>query len=103
MALRKAILGVSATGVAAGSQLSPQPSHHGRATSLPGAFRRSTSQRSVRFACGHALVCEECANMLVRRKDKCPTCRTDIVIASRGPQIAKQATFVNAGLRASPR
>ena len=49
--------------------------------------------RSVRFSCGHALCCADCADTLVQRNAKCPTCRAAITIASRGSHIATQETF----------
>ena len=49
--------------------------------------------RAVRFGCGHALCCEDCADELVKRGDVCPTCRCEIAIAARGDKIGYEETF----------
>ena len=51
------------------------------------------SPHSVRFGCGHAICCDDCADQLVTRGDVCPTCRCAITIAARGGRIAVEQTF----------
>ena len=58
--------------------------------------------RSVRFACGHMLCCEDCTEDLINAvaqtswgaQNKCPSCRARIVVVARGGDMATQATFV---------
>ena len=46
--------------------------------------------RSVRFGCGHAVLCESCLPVV---RD-CPLCRVPIVVIARGENIAIQNTFL---------
>ena len=58
--------------------------------------------RSVRFACGHMLCCEDCTEDLINAvaqtswgaQNKCPSCRARIVVVARGGAMASQETFV---------
>ena len=51
--------------------------------------------RSVRFSCGHASCCRDCAAHILRRRDRCPICRTTAnAVAASGGQIALENTFV---------
>eukprot|EP00900_Chrysochromulina_parva_P016459 jgi/Chrpa1/24814/Chrysochromulina_OHIO_Genome00028132-RA len=54
--------------------------------------------RSVRFACGHMLCCEDCTEDLINAvaqtswgaQNKCPSCRARIVVVAQGGAIASQ-------------
>ena len=51
--------------------------------------------RAVRFGCGHAACCEECAAELQRRRQPCPSCRAPIAsVSDRGAHVGHEATFV---------
>ena len=49
--------------------------------------------RAVRFACGHCICCEACADDLLEREAACPSCRAPIKIVERGGHLDDAATF----------
>ena len=53
--------------------------------------------REVRFACGHALVCNGCLPVVVEQCKKCPTCERPFgaqPVAERGTHVRVAPTFV---------
>ena len=53
--------------------------------------------REVRFACGHALVCNGCLPAVVEQCKKCPTCDRPFgaqPVAERGAHVRVAPTFV---------
>ena len=53
--------------------------------------------REVRFACGHALVCNGCLPVVVEQCKKCPTCERPFgaqPVAERGTHVRGAPTFV---------
>ena len=51
----------------------------------------------VRFACGHALVCNGCLPVVVEQYKKCPTCDRPFgaqPVAERGTHVRGAPTFV---------
>ena len=53
--------------------------------------------REVRFACGHALVCNGCLPVVVEQCKKCPTCDRPFgaqPVAERGAHVRGAPTFV---------
>ena len=53
--------------------------------------------REVRFACGHALVCNGCLPVVVAQYKKCPTCARPFgaqPVAERGTHVRGAPTFV---------
>ena len=53
--------------------------------------------REVRFACGHALVCNGCLPVVVEQHKKCPTCDLTFgaqPVAERGTHVRAAPTFV---------
>ena len=53
--------------------------------------------REVRFACGHALVCNGCLPVVVGQYKKCPTCDRPFgaqPVAERGTHVRVAPTFV---------
>ena len=53
--------------------------------------------REVRFACGHALVCNGCLPVVVAQYKKCPTCDRPFgaqPVAERGRHVRVAPTFV---------
>ena len=53
--------------------------------------------REVRFACGHALVCNACLPAVVAQYKKCPTCARlfgSQPVAERGTHVRVAPTFV---------
>ena len=53
--------------------------------------------REVRFACGHALVCNGCLPAIVEQCKKCPTCDRPFgaqPVAERGTHVRVAPTFV---------
>ena len=53
--------------------------------------------REVRFACGHALVCNGCLPVVVEQYKKCPTCDRPFgaqPVAERGTHVRGAPTFV---------
>ena len=53
--------------------------------------------REVRFACGHALVCNGCLPVVVEQHKKCPTCDRPFgaqPVAERGTHVRAAPTFV---------
>ena len=53
--------------------------------------------REVRFACGHALVCNDCLPVVVAQYKKCPTCARPFgaqPVAERGTHVRVAPTFV---------
>ena len=53
--------------------------------------------REVRFACGHALVCNGCLPVVVGQYKKCPTCDRPFgaqPVAERGAHVRVAPTFV---------
>ena len=53
--------------------------------------------REVRFACGHALVCNGCLPAIVGQYKKCPTCDRPFgaqPVAERGAHVRVAPTFV---------
>ena len=53
--------------------------------------------REVRFACGHALVCNGCLPVVVEQYKKCPTCDRPFgaqPVAERGAHVRVAPTFV---------
>ena len=53
--------------------------------------------REVRFACGHALVCNGCLPVVVKQCKKCPTCDRPFgaqPVAERGAHVRVAPTFV---------
>ena len=53
--------------------------------------------REVRFACGHALVCNGCLPVVVEQYKKCPTCDRPFgvqPVAERGRHVRVAPTFV---------
>jgi hypothetical protein len=53
--------------------------------------------REVRFACGHALVCDSCLPAIVEQYKKCPTCNRPFgaqPVAERGTHVRVAPTFV---------
>jgi hypothetical protein len=53
--------------------------------------------REVRFACGHALVCNGCLPVVVAQHNKCPTCARPFgaqPVVERGRHVRGAPTFV---------
>ena len=53
--------------------------------------------REVRFACGHALVCNGCLPVVLEQCKKCPTCDRPFgaqPVAERGAHVRVAPTFV---------
>ena len=53
--------------------------------------------REVRFACGHALVCNSCLPVVLEQCKKCPTCDRPFgaqPVAERGAHVRVAPTFV---------
>ena len=51
----------------------------------------------MRFACGHALVCNGCLPVVIERCKKCPTCDRPFgaqPVAERGTHVRVAPTFV---------
>ena len=60
-------------------------------------LRREEAPREVRFACGHALVCNSCLPVVVGQYKKCPTCDRPFgaqPVAERGAHVRVAPTFV---------
>ena len=58
---------------------------------------REEAPREVRFACGHALVCNGCLPAIVEQCKKCPTCDRPFgaqPVAERGTHVRVAPTFV---------
>ena len=63
----------------------------------PTLFICEEAPREVRFACGHALVCNGCLPVVVAQYKKCPTCDRPFgaqPVAERGTHVRGAPTFV---------
>ena len=95
--LEAMVVAATAASATAGSSSSSSASSAAAAEEARVCIICEEAPREVRFACGHALVCNGCLPVVVGQYKKCPTCDRPFgaqPVAERGAHVRVAPTFV---------